>query len=431
MPNLTPRSYAIVAVICLMGIAQQWTVDAFPWWQVTLAAYLAAMTYEWVRLRETGIGVSMTSNPRLRLGRQSTITLTLTNPSPTPQKVIFAAELPGALEVASAERRATVPSFAELSVPIDVLPVDVGHHVWQRLPMRVLGPVGLGNWPRNIRMITDIQIVPDLLGAGNRPAGLAEAGSASRQRAGSGQELHHLRPYRPGDPRHTIDWKATARSGALTTRVFGEDQHLDIVLILDLGRTSRTRIDGLSQLGHYINLSARFAEHAVANEDQIGLIAVTDRPVAVVPPGRGQRVVGQVRDALGRMQTEAVETDLLAAARELARFVRHRAMIVVLTDLYGATSGGRLTQCVRMWVPQHLPMVVGMLGSEVNRLARQYSREWLDPYRSLAASTYTEDLHRGTRGLRQLGAETVLSRPRDLEKRVFSHYHRLKSQRRI
>jgi endonuclease/exonuclease/phosphatase (EEP) superfamily protein YafD len=86
MPNLTPRSYAIVAVICLMGVAQQWTVDAFPWWQVTLAAYLAAMTYEWVRLRETGIGVSMTSNPRLRLGRQSTITLTLTNPSPTPHR---------------------------------------------------------------------------------------------------------------------------------------------------------------------------------------------------------------------------------------------------------------------------------------------------------------------------------------------------------
>lgn len=431
MPNLTPLSYAIVAVICLMGIAQQWTIDAFPWWQVTLAAYLAAMTYEWVRVRETTIGVALTSKPRLRLGRQSDLTLTFINPSPTPQKVIFAAELPEALEVSSAERRATVSPSAEKSVSIAVLPVDVGHHVWRRIPMRVLGPIGLGYWSHNVGMDTDIQIIPDLLGAETRPAGLAQTGAASRQRAGSGQELHHLRPYRPGDPRHTVDWKATARSGALTTRVFGEDQHLDIVLILDLGRTSRTRIDGLSQLGHYINLSARFAEHAVANEDQVGLIAVTDRPVAVVPPGRGLRAIGQVRTALERMQTEAVETDLLVAARELTRFVRHRAMIVVLTDLYGATSSGRLTQCVRLWVPQHLPMVVGMLGSEVNRLARQRSREWLDPYTSLAASTYTEDLHRGTRGLRQLGAETVLSRPRDLEDRVFSHYHRLKAQRRI
>jgi uncharacterized protein (DUF58 family) len=312
-----------------------------------------------------------------------------------------------------------------------VLPVDVGRYSWSSLPMRVRGPLALGWWRYRSGLRAELEVIPDLLAAPERAAGLAQSGSAARQRIGTGRELHHLRAYRPGDPRHTIDWKATARSGELITRVFGEDQHLEIILIVDAGRTSRTRIDGLSQLGHYINLSARFAEHAIANEDQIGLIAVTDRPVAIVPPGRGLAVIQRLRGELGRIATEAVETDLLAAAREMARFVRHRAMIVVLTDLYGATGPGRLSQCVRMWVPQHLPVVVGMVGSELQQLADQTSREWLDPYVSLAARTYQADLHRGMRGLRQLGAHTVLAKPRDLESRVFSHYHQLKAQRRI
>lgn len=431
MPNLTPLSYGLIAGICLMGILGQWVVAAFPWWQIALAAYLAALTYEWARTRASAVRATVPGNPRLHLGRTSRLAIRFTNPPAIPTTALFAADLPDAIEASMAERRVSLPGQETVDVVIQVRPLAVGRHQWSSLPTRLLGPLGLAWWKHDLGINAEIEVIPDLLGTTERSAGLAQSGAAARQRVGTGREIQHLRPYRWGDPRHTIDWKATARSGELITRVFGEDQHLEIMLIVDAGRTSRTRIDGLSQLGHYINLCARFAEHAVRTEDRIGLIAVTDRPVVIVPPARGFQVVGDIRQALSRITTELVETDLVAAAREMARLVRHRALVVVLTDLYGATGPGRLTECLRMWVPQHLPMVVGMIGSELKTLAERPSRDRLDPYTSLAARTYQADLQLGMSGLRRLGAHTLLALPRDLERAVFRRYFELKAQRRV
>src|SRR6185503_3129514 len=64
------------------------------------------------------------------------------------------------------------------------------------------------------------------------------------------------------------------------------------------GRTSRTEVDGLQQLGHYANLAARFAEFCVAHDDQVGLIAFADRALATIKPARGVEAVTRIRAAL-------------------------------------------------------------------------------------------------------------------------------------
>ena len=431
MLNLTPVSYTVIALICLMGIVHQWGDDIFPWWRLALAAYLAALAYEWFRVRTLSISAAHASEQPLKLGRLSELPLQFHLPSAIPERVIFVVDLPANIETSRADRHVTLSAQTTTTVLIPVRPVKVGRISWNQIPLRLLGPLRLGWWHRVIPLDAELEIVPDSLTRSDRTTGLAQSGSFAAHRVGSGQALHHLRQYQPGDPRHTIDWKASAKSNHLVTRVFGEDQHLDIVLVLDAGRTSRTRIDGLSQLGHYINLTARFAEQAVSNEDRIGLIAVTDRPVSVIPPGRGIGAVTRIRRELARLETQPVESDILAAAAELTRTVHRRCLILVLTDLYGAETTGRLNQSIRLWTPQHLPMVVGLIGGEISLLSDQKADDWLDPYVSLAANTWAEDVHRGMEGLRTLGAQTLLSRPRDLEGNVFNHYHRLKIQRRV
>lgn len=58
------------------------------------------------------------------------------------------------------------------------------------------------------------------------------AGSATHYR-GDGYEFVELREYVPGDDVRRIDWAATARSGALQTRVVLEDVALTLAAILD------------------------------------------------------------------------------------------------------------------------------------------------------------------------------------------------------
>lgn len=437
MPSLSPLSYLIIALICGAGVVEVWSADpdaarAISWWRLMLAAFLLALVYERIRSSAAALSMQVPDISPLRLGRETRIDASIINSGANDLEIRYALDLPEAIEVLNESRSVHLSAGASTPIIFKVKPVALTDAQWSQLPIRVLGPLRLAWWSAALPVGAAIRVVPDALGRHERSSsGLARPGATAERRQGSGRELHHLREYRPGDPRHAIDWKATARSGQLITRVFTEEQHLEIVLVVDAGRTSRNEIDGLSQLGHYVNTAARFAERAVANEDRIGLIAITDRPVALVAPDRGLQAVRNIRQALAGLTTVPVESDMLAAAHELGRMVRHRSLVIVLTDYYGSDPGSRLGQSIRLWVPKHLPMVVGLIGGEVKQIAGRLASEWLDPYESLAAMTYQQDVHRGMAGLRRLGAETLLAGPEELEQAVIRRYQLLRANRRV
>ncbi len=93
-----------------------------------------------------------------------------------------------------------------------------------------------------------------------------------RRIVGAGSELHQLREYVQGDPISRIDWKATARTGKFVTREFTEDQHLDVLVVIDAGRLSRVRAGKLDRFGLYSNIAARLAEVVTPNDDRVGLV---------------------------------------------------------------------------------------------------------------------------------------------------------------
>jgi uncharacterized protein (DUF58 family) len=298
------------------------------------------------------------------------------------------------------------------------------------LPTRIKGPLNLAWWSRRLQPAGAARVLPDTL----RPRGAMAAsveGATVQTTAGSGHELHHLREYRPGDPRHTIDWKATARSARLITRVFSEDQHLEVMVLVDAGRTSRTEIDGLQQFGHYANAAARFAEHCVANDDLVGLVAFADRPLATLEPARGTRAVTRIRNALTELAPGAVESDVLAAVLHVSRLLRHRCLVVILTDLYERSATSALAQSARLLLPKHLPLVVGLLSDDVIALGERAADDWLDPYRAFAAREYRRHVGANVARLGQLGAYAMTARARELDRKVLDTYRRLRAQRRI
>ena len=434
MPSLSPLSYLIIALISTAGVVEVWSAesaDAFGWWRLMLAAYLLALFYERLRSGAVGLSVLATDPVPLRLGSDSTIHAQISNRNANGLALRYAVALPEALQVSRETHTMSLAPQAATDFSFSVLPVALGTFQWATLPAQALGPLRLAWWSVDLPVERTISVVPDALSAQDRSPGRLLSGPSTERRQGGGHELHHLREYQPGDPRRAIDWKASAKTGGLITRVFSEEQHLDIVLVVDAGRTSRNTVDGLSQLGHFVNTAARFAERAVANEDRIGLIAVADRPVAVVPPDGGFRAVRKIRTALSGLETEAVETDMLSVAHELGRIVRHRSLVIILTDLYGSDPTSRLGQSIRLWAPRHLPMVVGLVGSEVKAMAEREARDWLDPFESLAAVTYQQDVQRGMAGLRRLGAQTLLAGPRELEAAVVRRYQQLRSDRRV
>ena len=428
---LTPLCIAVAALVALGGVAHQWTsTPDLPWWWLGVAAALLGLGYEWWRVHVCGIAVAVEAT-RLRLGRQEKLTLVFANAEPRPLTLEFSPGLPAPVEASAEAVRVALPARGEHRRYVAVRAVALGRQSWVKLPMRVRGPLGLAWWSKPCALGVDLLTVPDFLGRGAIRAGNVPVGGGRQTLAGAGRELDHLRDYRPGDPRRMIDWKATARSPAPVTRVMREETRLAVMLVVDAGRASRTRVDGMSQLGHYVNTCARFAEHAAANGDEVGLVAVADQPLAVLAPARGAAAVGRIRTVLTGLVAQAAETDLVGAALAVRQVVRRRCLVVLLTDLYGQAGSGRLMQSVRLWVPKHLPMVAGLIAEEVDALANAPAEDWLDPYLALAATDYRRNLHAAASGLRRLGAYPLITRAAGLEAGVLARYHLLKEQRRV
>lgn len=432
--NLTPAAIVVVVFAAVLGIVGQWNaaIGALPWWRLVVIALVAGLALEMLVVRASRITARLAGTQRIYLGRHENLALEFENSGARGLSVQFAPALPDAVRGPVAATVLEIAPGAKARWSARVRPLALGRHRWGPLPIRIKGPLGLGWWSQKLPLAAELKVLPDTLGPRAAAAAGSVRGGANPESAlGGALELHHLREYRPGDPLRSIDWKASARAAKLISRIFNEDQHLEVMIMLDVGRTSRTQFDGMNQLGHYVNLAARFAEYCVASDDQVGIVAFADAPVATVRPGRGVESVKRIRRALAGLAPRAVEADVLRAALHMRHVLRHRCLVVVLTDLYERSATSQLVQMARLLLPKHFPMIVGLLSEDVAGLASRQAREWLDPYESLAAREHERQIRANVARLVQLGARALTARPAELDRKVLGQYDLLRAQRRI
>jgi uncharacterized protein (DUF58 family) len=432
--HLAHRAYLLLVAAAVLAIAAIWSGDEYVdglwrWPALLLAVGLAIESWS---VRRTPVGVAIEAQPRFYLGREDRIAFTIANATPRPLTVQYAPAVPASLAPpGDAARIVRTPARSLVRDAMPALPVRLGRHAWPRVPARVLGRFGLAWWPRELAPTREIVVAPDMRREpAGRPSGIA-GGQRARRVAGAGAELHQLRPYVPGDPLSRIDWKATARTRSLVSREFTEDQHLDVIVAIDAGRWSRVRAGALDRLGLFANLAARFAEEVTHNDDRIGLVVFADRPIAVLPPGRGVAAVARIRRELEQLEVEPAESDPISAVARIRSLLRHRSLVILLTDLEDATIADQLARAARFLTPQHVVVVAGVRDAEIAALGTRLARTWRDPWLALAAREQEARTRKHLSLLRRLGVPVVQVSEPQLEKEVIAEYERLRRARRV
>ena len=299
------------------------------------------------------------------------------------------------------------------------------------VPARLLGRFALAWWARELPQDAPFTVAPDSLPAGGEPVAGESAGETPRRLPGAGVELLQLRDYVGGDALSRIDWKATARRGTLISREYSEAQHLEILLVIDAGRGSRVRAGALDRLGLYANVAARLAEYAVSIEDRVGLLVYADRTLSACMPERGLTRVARLRHPLEILESDRGESDPVAAAIHVRRLLRHRGLVVWLTDLAEPARNDQLMQALKALVPRHQPIVAAPHAAEIARLAAGPAREWRDPAVTIAAREHHQRAQLQVAQLRRQGIVVLDEADDKLDRAVLDSYLRLRSRRRI
>jgi uncharacterized protein (DUF58 family) len=431
--NLRQNGLLLLLAVALLGIAGVWSQEPAlaNLWALPLALLLLGLAYERWLCGRAGMHLSIHGPAPWHLAQTGNVEWRIRHALPRTLTLMWAPSLPVGLDAETRVRTVQVPARAGAMIELPATSRRLGEIHWPAQPARLAGPLGLAWWSLRLEGAERCTIIPAMLSLPESAIGASFAGSRISHAIGPGAQVEQLRDYRPGDPLRVIDWRATARRRQLVSRDFAEDQHLDVVVALDVGRASRIRCGELDRLGHYVNAAARLAQHVVAQDDRIGLVIFGDRPLAVLPPTRGHLGVMRVRALLCGIQSQSTDSNVIHAASQMLRHVHQRSLVVLMTDIEDASSEGQLVVALRLLQPRHLPFVVGLSQLDPEVIADREPRDWLDPWLSLAAGYTLGHRERGIRALRATGAQVVLATPVDFERRLFEQYLQFRRRRRI
>jgi uncharacterized protein (DUF58 family) len=421
--NLAPLTYLLAGVTVLLGVLGEWTGEPLQgFWRIPAAALVLALSLEALINRRSHLSISRRLGQRAHLGQPLRGELVVKNPSHNRLRMASLDDWPSQLEGQRKPVHWSVEPGDLATHPFNIVPTALGTLSWSTIHTRTLGVFGLAWWPRRLSVPAQVTVTPDHLHAAESRSGTEPVGDLARRTPGSGLELLGLRDYQPGDPLRAIDWKATARRQRQTVRVFSQEEHTELLVALDCGRTSALRSGPLSRLSHYVNVAARLAEKALRNGDRVGLVTFADRPVHVLPQIKGMRGLLQLRRVLEGLSSLPRESNPMAAVPRIRQVAIHRTLIVLFTDVEEGEAAGQLVRATGLLTPKHLPIIAGLRDQDVMAIAEQSARTWLHPYETVAAMEMDRAVRRTVLHLQRLGAEVVLALPGELDHAVLRRY---------
>ena len=149
---------------------------------------------------------------------------------------------------------------------------------------------------------------------------------------GRGMQFDEVREYTPGDDIRSIDWNVTARTGRPYVKRYVEERELTVLFAVDLSASGRfgTLAKTKNQLAAEFCAVLAFA--AAKNNDKVGLLIFTDRIELLIPPKKGSRHMLRLIRELLYFQTAQRRTDIPLALDYLARVMRKRATVFLVSD---------------------------------------------------------------------------------------------------
>jgi uncharacterized protein (DUF58 family) len=178
------------------------------------------------------------------------------------------------------------------------------------------------------------EILKQVKGIELRTRGLVSALFAGEYRSvfrGQGMEFAEVRAYEPGDDFRSIDWNVSARLASPFVKTYTEERELTLMLVVD--QSGSTRIgDPVSKVGLEVEVAAVLASPRRTRTTASVRCCSPRRWNTSVPPRKGRRhALRCIRDLIA-FAPASKKTNLGASLTYTGRLLRHRSIVVILSD---------------------------------------------------------------------------------------------------
>jgi uncharacterized protein (DUF58 family) len=191
-----------------------------------------------------------------------------------------------------------VAAGADVQIKLAVCPQRWGAHTVGPIAVRATDPLGVMTWTgrlgarRTLRAFPREQRLRELVAPLRTQPFLGAHVARAR---GDGIEFADIRPFTPGDRVRQVNWRATARRGALHVTERHPEQSSDVILLLDTFSEARTGPGGT--LDTAVRATAALAQAHLARRDRVALVDFGGT-LHWLEPAFGTRQLYRIVDAL-------------------------------------------------------------------------------------------------------------------------------------
>ena len=347
----------------------------------------------------------------------------------SPAMVEMALEAGERLDVEPA--RALVPVKARAAETVfRLIPLRRGQARFERLWLRWRGPLGLVWKQRAWPLGTEAPIVLDI------PAIKAEAirlfsrdaafGIKSQLDTGEGSEFHALRDFQAGMDTRTVDWRRSARHGALLAKEFRTERNHQMVFALDAGRLMSEPVAGLPRIDRALNAALLLAFVGLKLGDRVGLYSFDSRPRLATAAMAGTASFPLLQRLAAGIDYSIEETNYTLGLTELARRLERRSLVVVFTDFADSTSAELMVENLGRLLSRHVVLFVAFRDEELEALTRAEPETPDDVSRAVIAHTLLREREVVIARLRRLGVRIVDAPAQRMGSALINSYLELK-----
>jgi uncharacterized protein (DUF58 family) len=149
---------------------------------------------------------------------------------------------------------------------------------------------------------------------------------------GRGMQFDEVREYTPGDDIRTIDWNVTARTGKPYIKKFVEEREMTVIFVVDLSASGDFGTVNKAKNELAAEFCAVLAFAAAKNNDKVGLLVFTNQIELYIPPKKGVSHMLRLIRELMYFKMPKRRTNIPQALDYLAKVVRKRATIFLVSD---------------------------------------------------------------------------------------------------
>jgi uncharacterized protein (DUF58 family) len=393
------------ALVCALAIAA-----------IALAAALdAARGYE--RLAT----IAVTAPPFLRLTKDvpASLPLRLENASAKP----LALRLGIAMPEGAASEELTRSLIAASGASVTDWPVTGtarGDHALAQIHVEAQSPMGL--WLVRAGRATDcvLRVYPNLRDRATAAlfSKTANIGQRVRRQVGKGREFDNLRQYMPGDSFEDIHWKATARRGFPTVKLYQVEHAQEVYAVIDSSRLS-TR-PGI--LESYVDAALHLALVAERAGDRFGLAVFSDRTRSFVRARHGMDHFRLCRETIYNLKAERVSPDFRDVFSSLQLNLRRRTLLIFFTSLDDPLLAETFEREVPLLARRHLVLVNVTESPGVKPLFEDAPPDLDALYAGLAGQILWNRLRKLKIALQNRGIRLAVVDPARIKMQVTSQY---------